>query len=427
MTPAASQDNLARLLDQRLPPDVRALLGTIAAAADQRRLRVYLVGGVVRDLLLGYKTLDLDLAVEGDPPDTSVSGLARALADELHGSAVTHRRFGTAKLTAGALTVDLAMARTERYPRPGALPVVQPGTIHDDLSRRDFTINAIAIALAAPTFGAVIDPLGGRADLDAGLIRVLHEGSFRDDPTRILRALRYQARFGFRLERGTQALLARHVGDLAGISGHRVGGELERALEEPEPERTLQAAQEAGVLQAIHPALAWDSARSGRFARARQHGTASPGVYLALWGYDLDDAAATGLVRRLALPRALAQPLQEARRLRDALPSIAGPGLPPSRVYRALERYSRDAVAACRAATDSPIIDEYLRRRLEEWPDVRPELNGRRLVELGVDEGPDVGTFLKQLQDARLDGLAKSKDDEVALVRRWLRSGRGPG
>ena len=425
MCPAVSDDNLAGLLHERLSPDVLGVLGTIARAAGERRERVYLVGGTVRDLLLGHETLDLDLAVEGSP---DVSGLARTVADEIGSSVVAHSRFGTATLQAGTLSVDLAMARTERYPRPGALPEVQPGAIEEDLSRRDFTINAIAIDVSEPTFGAVIDPLAGRADLEARLIRVLHDGSFRDDPTRILRALRYQARFDFALEKHTERLLKRHAEDLRGISGDRVRHELERTWEEREPERVLEAAQEAGVLAAIHPGLAWDSTASRRFARARRDGAASPAVYLALFAYELDEAAVNGLVKRLALSRAAARAIRDAHGLRGAVASIAAPQQTrPSEVVQALDGYSPDAVAACRAATESPIIDERLGRYLKEWRDVRPQMDGKSLAGLGVDEGPDVGALLERLRNARLDGQAVTRDDEVALVRRWLRSSGNAG
>ena len=162
----------------------------------------YLVGGAVRDLIRGEGSADLDLAVEGD-----AAALATELAARLHGSATVHERFGTATVRAGELSIDLAGTRRETYARPGALPTVAPAGLDEDLRRRDFSINAMALALARETLGELIDPHGGADDLDAGLIRVLHDASFTDDPTRILRALRYATRLGFTLASETEALL----------------------------------------------------------------------------------------------------------------------------------------------------------------------------------------------------------------------------
>ncbi|HEY1596999.1 MAG TPA: hypothetical protein VGF74_16495, partial [Thermoleophilaceae bacterium] len=191
----------------------------------------FLVGGAVRDLLLGRPTVDLDVAVEGD-----ARAVARELAGRLAGEAKEHERFGTATVTAGDLSVDLATTRRETYAEPGALPDVHPAGLTEDLGRRDFTINAMALDLNGGDVGALEDPHGGRADLDAGLIRVLHGGSFVDDPTRLLRALRYEARFGFRMDEQTERL-AREAAAGAGfatVSGARVRDELLDLLSEDE-------------------------------------------------------------------------------------------------------------------------------------------------------------------------------------------------
>ncbi len=419
MPSAAPRRNIARLIERRVPSHTLGILRTVTDLAAERGAPLYLVGGVVRDLLLGRETLDLDLVVEGD-----AQGLARDLALRLGGRAVAHDQFGTAKLTAGALTIDLAMARLERYARPGALPEVRPGSLDDDLRRRDFTINAIAVALAPGPFGQLIDPLGGRADLRARLIRVLHDRSFVDDPTRLLRALRYQARFRFRLEERTRELLLRDAGGLAQVSSDRVRHELQRTLEEGEPERALQAAQETGVLAAVHPALAWRPGHARWFARARAEGIASPSVYLALLTHGQGEDAAAGVARRLALPNDLARPLLDAQRLQSRLHHLADPGMRPSQLYDALSEYQEAAIAACRLAADSPIIEARLRLYLERLRNVRPELDGRGLIELGVPQGPAVGAALAALRRARLDGEVQTRDDETAYVRRWAASKR---
>jgi len=209
---------------------------------------VYLVGGAVRDLIVGQDSVDLDLAVEGD----GVSA-ARELARRLDGEAAVHERFGTATVRAGELAVDLATARRESYPRPGVLPEVQPASIEEDLARRDFTVNAMAVALSEPGRGELRDPLGGFADLAVARIRVLHDRSFIDDPTRVLRAVRYEARLGFGLEHDTERLLreAAAADALSTISGPRVRDELMDLLREPAAPVAVGRMRDLGVAAAL--------------------------------------------------------------------------------------------------------------------------------------------------------------------------------
>jgi tRNA nucleotidyltransferase (CCA-adding enzyme) len=220
---------------ERLRRGIEALpaIERVRAAAGDRAL--YLVGGAVRDILLGRSTSDLDFVVEGD------SGDAAAIAERIAPGHVAHEQFGTASVDLDGVRIDIAMARTETYPSPGALPEVHPATLAEDLGRRDFTINAMAVALDGA--GELIDPHGGEADLEAGLLRVLHERSFIDDPTRALRAARYAARFGFSLDPGTERLL--RAADLGAVSRYRLDAEMGR----------LEAEEDAGV--ALELARSW--------------------------------------------------------------------------------------------------------------------------------------------------------------------------
>ena len=184
----------------------RFVLDCITRIAHDSEFQAYLVGGPVRDRLLGAPTADLDVTVVGD-----ALAVAKRVAADIQGRLTVHQRFGTATVTAGSLTIDLVTARRETYNSPGALPDVEPGGIADDLARRDFTINAMALPLLA-SIGDPVDPHRGRADLEAGLIRVLHPESFRDDPTRILRAVRYAARFRVHYRTGNGAPHGRGFG-----------------------------------------------------------------------------------------------------------------------------------------------------------------------------------------------------------------------
>ena len=224
--------NLSDKTEKQLPAELVEFMQAAGLVATSQRQSLYLVGGVVRDLLLGRGNFDLDLVVEGD-----AISLAQRLADITQGKIRTHPRFNTAKLRWNRWSVDLATARSETYERPGALPRVKPGSLASDLFRRDFTINAMAIELVLGRYGQLIDPYRGRDDLNRGWVRVLHERSFIDDSTRIWRGLRYEQRLDFQLEPDTLKLLKRDIPMLDTISGDRIRHELELILREELPEK----------------------------------------------------------------------------------------------------------------------------------------------------------------------------------------------
>ena len=213
---------------------------------------VYLVGGALRDLLRGAEAVDLDLAVEGD-----ARSVARTLADRLGGSAREHERFGTATVRAPDLVFDLATTRTESYDEPGALPRVEAATLGEDLRRRDFTVNAMAAALAGDDLGHLYDPHGGLTDLHAGVVRILHPASFLDDPTRLLRAVRYETRLSFRMDDGSERAARAAVAEdaLSAVSGARIRDELMDLLAEHEAPTAVARLRDLGLHHSLHPAL----------------------------------------------------------------------------------------------------------------------------------------------------------------------------
>ncbi len=217
--------NLASKIEKHLPAKLIDFMGAAGKTAASRGQNIYLVGGVVRDLLLGKPNLDLDLVVEGDAIE-----LAKQLAETMQAKITTYPRFNTAKLKWGKWSVDLTTARSETYTKPGALPTVKPSSIEHDLSRRDFTINAMAVHLSPSRYGELIDTHGSRNDLEYKLVRILHEKSFIDDATRIWRGLRYEQRLDFQLEKATLKLLKRDIPMLDTISGDRIRYELECIL-----------------------------------------------------------------------------------------------------------------------------------------------------------------------------------------------------
>jgi tRNA nucleotidyltransferase (CCA-adding enzyme) len=334
---------------------------------------------------------------------------------------VAHREFGTVTLEANAARVDLAMARAETYARPGALPRVRPASIEEDLARRDFTINTLALALCGLERGRLLDPFGGWIDLRLGVVRILHSRSFIDDATRILRAVRYAVRLGFRLEPKTLALLRRDVSYLDTISGARLRQELLRLLAEERPETALLRCGVLGVLAAIHPALRFDRRLAAAFRTARRRGAPlGAELYLSLLGTCLSPEEASGMAHRLALSARERRALQGAAALSCAIAELAQPRLRPSQAVARLEAYPEASLWAWALVAPTPTVRRRFRRYLEYWRYVKPRLDGRALQRLGVPSGLLVGEALRMLRVARLDGRVRSREEEVGAVRRLL-------
>jgi tRNA nucleotidyltransferase (CCA-adding enzyme) len=341
---------------------------------------VYLVGGAVRDLLLGRGRADIDLVVEGE---------AAVLASELGADVTSHERFGTAKVCLDGHEVDIAGARSESYPHPGALPVIEPAArLEDDLCRRDFTINAMAIPLRGEP--RLIDPHGGQADLVAKRLRVLHRRSFEDDPTRAIRAARYAARFGFELEPETAELLRR--ADLGTVSADRREAELLRLAAEPQAPRAF------GLL------AEWDLVE----LRAGGEDLASRVTEL------LDDEPWSS----------------EAPRDRALL--AAALGAEGGEVALAEQRPALPSEAVELASTHGPVElvlaralgAEWLDRYLAEWRTVDLQIDGEDLIAAGIPQGPALGRGLREALRRKLDGeLDGGREQELAAAVEAARSG----
>lgn len=340
-----------------------------AAAGDDR---VYLVGGAVRDLLLGRPRADVDLVVVGD---------AAALATRLGAEATEHERFATAKARLDGHEVDIATARTETYPRPGALPEVAPADgVEADLARRDFSVNAIALPLQGEP--EPIDPHGGRADLEAGLLRVLHPRSFVDDPTRALRAARYAARFGFRLEAETESLLRETALDT--VSADRQRAELLRLAAEPEAARGFELLAEWGLVEPRPGGIELAARVCELLASSPWQGVAPRD--------------------RAVLLAALGPPGEEEEL------AVARPQRPSLGVELASRRDPVELVLA------RALGAEWLDRYLLEWREVRLEIDGEDLIAAGVAEGRAIGRGLKEALIRKLDGEISGPEQELEVA-----------
>ena len=398
-----------------------AALNALQRYASGDREIVYLVGGPVRDSLLGRPINDLDFAVEGSAP-----ALARRLAAELGGELVVHPRFNSATVISDGSRVDLVTTRKETYKYPGALPTVTPGSIRDDLARRDFTINALAIPLAADHL-EVVDWCGGMLDLRRGVLRTLHNESFIDDPTRIFRAVRYEQRLGFNIEARTldQLKAATGQGMIEGLSPDRLRHEVEHILQDELPALTLRRCMELGVLAAVHPSLGGLATgyvdRQDR-PRVRERGSGSQQTleYLALLVSDFSEHQGEALTRRLNMPEVWRNVVRDSIRLQGMTGDLSGKVLSPSRLVHLLESCRIEAVVALASVTDDSLISQRLHRYLAELRYVEPVLNGQDLLDMGVSAGPLVGQILDRLRDDVLDRRAVTGAEQRQLVKEAL-------
>ena len=405
-------ENLSSQLEKYLPPPVLALVKIAGSEAGEMELGLYIVGGVVRDLFLGRANFDFDLVVEGD-----AISLAQRLARDSQAKLTIHSHFGTAKLDYPGFSLDLATARSETYSKPGALPTVKPGDLKDDLIRRDFSINAMALHLNPQRFGELIDLYHGKDDLEHRLIRILHPNSFIDDATRILRAIRYEQRLGFTLEAETEKLLRRDVTMLDTISGDRIRHELELILKEDKPELDLWRAGELGVLHQLHPSLKSNGWLSQKFEQARQSykQTSLPSLYLCLLIHNLTDKENEEFISRLNFPKNSAQAMRHTLHLKAQLHSLANPRLKQSDIYQSLHSYATTAIQANALASESPIASQHLQLYLAKLRLIKPLLNGEDLKRMGIPAGPKIGEILSALHKARLNGEVKTRRDEEEL------------
>jgi tRNA nucleotidyltransferase (CCA-adding enzyme) len=422
---------------RRLPRERLTLLRELGNLADNEAVSLYLVGGVVRDLLLKRDNWDLDLTVEGDG-----IAFARLVADQYRAGLVVFERFATARLVfPDGLRVDIATTRRESYAEPAALPDVAPASLNEDLYRRDFTINAMAIQLNAAQFGRLYDPYGGQHDLKAKTLRVLHTCSFRDDPTRIFRAIRFEQRFGFRLERTTMHLLVQAASTnlIQQLSGPRLQNEILLLLAEQDPKRAIVRLGQLKLLRFLHRRLCYTKHVkqvvtavpktlgwwTRRFPDSRIEG---PTVYLMALSSQSSQAVVATMIRRLALSREQAKNLTAGGSLLvRARKRLNDKGtVRHSQVFRFLADFSDEALVLL-LAKQITRQDEgqlsLLKRRLLAYMKnkaIKTVLTGRDLQAMGLKPGPQYKTILEGLLDARIDGVVTTDTEERAFVQKQI-------
>jgi len=445
--PSPGRQNLAARLENTLPEVRIALLNKIADVAAARKIPLYIVGGFVRDLLLDTPSLDFDLVVEGD-----AIALAEAVREKFGGRVTSHGRFGTAKwfLDKEELIIlgntnkikeslpealDFISARREFYTHPSALPTVARGSIKLDLHRRDFTINTLALRLDGQHYGELYDYWGGLADLRSHVVKVLHSLSFVDDPTRILRAVRYAQRYGFKFDDRTRELMLEAKELLKRVSGDRIRHELDRIQEEDLAASMMDRLAELTILKSIHPDLVWNEDLSDMIESLQSK--KPPGEWLVegeikdlplkkslfyiLWlMHSPENSKAT---TRLRLISSLAEVIQQAAHLRRNLTDFED--LQPSEVTAILDRVSNLAIYAVYLDSGRATLKGILSRYLSSWQHIKTSTSGKDLQESGLAPGPHYTKILSRLRNAWLDGEVSSAKEEQALLQELLEEAEG--
>jgi tRNA nucleotidyltransferase (CCA-adding enzyme) len=449
--PVPGKRNLTAQLEAVLSPARLALLKLVAAHAHDEHLPLYIVGGLVRDLILEQPSLDFDMVVEGD-----AIVLAHALSERYGGSVVSHSRFGTAKWQIGAIrsqlvkamesevalnprdlpeNLDLISARTEFYDHPTALPTIERSSIKLDLHRRDFTINTMALRLDGRHYGDLHDYWGGLDDLHNHLVRVLHSLSFVDDPTRLLRAIRFEQRFHFQIESRTRELMEQARPLLKQVTGSRLRHELDLMLEEQQAVDMLARLSQLDLLSAIHPDLAWSAELKKPLESVLSHKLGKswelPESYAnwptrrvlayLVWLGQLPVASALKIAERLRFPALIQEALEETCRLWVDLPGLVGQ--PASAITQRLEEAPIMSVYAVSALNADPATKKIIVEFITHWRKVKPAITGKTLLKLGVPPGPLYKDLLKQLRAAWLDGVITSTEEENAYLQQALANG----
>lgn len=445
-------NNLSRQLESALTPSMLALIRLIAKHAHDLHMPVYIVGGFVRDLILERSSTDMDIVVEGD-----AILLGRSLHDQYGGRVISHGRFGTAKWQLSKIhghlrsssffkdiqdledlpqAIDLISSRTEFYEYPTALPTVEGGSIKLDLHRRDFTINTMALRLDGRHYGELYDYWGGQGDLKNELVRVLHSLSFVDDPTRLLRAVRFEQRFGFKIETRTLQLMGEAQTLMNKVSGIRIRHELDLMIQENNGIEMFYRLSELDLLSAIHPALTWTTQIAQAMQSVRTHKPESEWdlpkiighvpldrvLFYLVWFSFLEEKDALEIAERLRLPKAVIEAVGDLFNLRKYLIDLEKST--PGEIVQKMSPFSTLVLKAASFLPLSKKEKEVIVNTATRWRQMQPLTNGNDLQKMGVAPGPAYRWILESLKAAWIDGKITSKDEEDQLLADLIKSSK---
>lgn len=416
--------NLTPLINTSLSKELQALLYLLGYCSQQGSFKVYAVGGFVRDLLLGQENRDIDLVVEG-----SAAEFAKSLLKVMPGTLRSYERFGTATLTlTNGIVFDMVTARKEFYAAPGALPAVEQSTLKNDLFRRDFTINTMACALNPGEFGMFFDYFGGREDLERGLIRVLYKLSFVDDPLRIIRAIRFEQRFGFDIEADSLSLMNKAIRNRLWekVSKERLYNEVRLVFREPKPLKVLTRFNELNLFKEIFPRLLFTPQVKERlqqleYALAKFKPEAGSCNYTLLFlsalFYDLEERDINFLCHLMRLKRKERLALLSIRaNVPSVLRQLKTETVGPASLYALFKELPEEGQLLTIALASEPRIREQVMYYREHLRGRKPFVTGKDLLEAGMKPGPVFNRILSKLHEAVLEGKVKNKEEELKLV-----------
>jgi tRNA nucleotidyltransferase (CCA-adding enzyme) len=416
--------SLSSWLKERFPSEIYNLLKLSGEVAEEFGFTAYLVGGSVRDLLRSEENLDIDIVIEGD----GIS-FAKALGERLHAKVRSHQRFNTAQVITEKIKLDVATARTEYYESPAALPKVETSSMKKDLYRRDFTINTLAIKLNPKDFGLLIDFFGGQRDLREKAIRVLHNLSFIEDPTRAFRAVRFSERFGFKISKHTENLMkvAIKMNLFEKLSGPRLYEELLLAFNETEPVKTLKRFSDYGLLKVIYPNLIFNEELESTLKSMHEtlswfnllfleEKTDRGVLYLMALFSGLKDEEVRAVIERLSpSPKVRDMIINGMSQARDLMRKL--PLDDPVEIYHHLHKLSLETVLFSMALSKDRQKQKVVSQYLTELRKVKTILKGDDLKNMGIQPGPLYSKILTMLLEERLRGHLKSREDEEKFVR----------
>ena len=405
---AVNHMNISDLILKRLTPGQISALQLLGRTSESIGVRAFLVGGTVRDLILDRALTDLDVSVECHPQELTASGhINTDMVEKIS-------PFGTAKVTLSDNLIDVAMARAESYPSPGALPEVTRARIEDDLARRDFTINALASSITPSTWGEILDLHGGLEDIDSSCLRVLHNESFSDDPTRIFRAARYLSRLEFDFDANTYDLIAEAHDGIVNLTGTRIANELEKIFLESNPLDVLQILETWDVLADIQSDLSVDNHLKELMLPGGYPSNDRKLMGFLLLALPLLGTRRRELCERLSLATAISSPIGDLDRI-DGLSE----GMKPSQIHARLTS-CHDAVLEAACDYYGGWIRDQIVLYQTKLRKITLDISGADVLAMGLKEGPEIGRVIETIKSSLIDGEISSKEDQIKLAQSLL-------
>lgn len=413
--------NISTQIESNISAQLFLVCKRLGAIANERSETLYFVGGVVRDSLLGVKSEDIDLVLDGDIESFSKDPQVQSIA-----TIVSKSQFKTLKLQIGKSTIDVANARTEIYEKAGALPIISPAHLLEDINRRDFTINALAVSLSPLEIGLLVDQVGGLIDIENRTLKGIHEKTFQDDPTRIIRAAIYKCRLDLSIDATTASWINRDFSFIQYVTESRLYQEIARVLEEPYPELVLEQLHIWGVTQLLPRPFSYNPLIADIFETLRKDPVAKndlPQFYgLALLLKENQESKTSGDFEKMNQleKTTLLGCLQLLKEINEDPSLTSLKSMAPSEIFNYFKIHNTESLVLIRCFVKHPEFSQFIKQYLEIYAPVTINLNGTDIINLGVEPGPKIGEFLSILKDLKLDGNVRTRSEEEDYIKATL-------